>query len=308
MEEHVFADERAADYRVVELWGAPRRIGAQHAAYLRPVAAPVRPWPWETDRDFLRSCAALVNELAPWLWQEVAAFAEAVGLPPERGMFVRAGAVPQGCSAVAWRAPNGHVLAGRTYDFYTKMRTRHLLRTTPAHGLAHLGMNGGLLGGRYDGVNEAGLVITLHKVMADRPAAVAPGVPYHLIPRLVLQGCRTADEAAALIEAVPHLASFNYLVADAAGTLLALECYPGRPVVRRAACDVLAVTNHYTAASLRPLMGARPTAGSAAAAGAGGGRGARGRAVGCDAGGHDRPCGRRVLPPRVRRHALGGRL
>ncbi|MBA3947268.1 MAG: hypothetical protein H0X37_22250 [Herpetosiphonaceae bacterium] len=262
METRDLLDERAADYRIIELWGAPQTIGARHARYLRPVGTPFRPWPWEADRDFLRACVAIVRDLAPWLWQEVATFAEKVGLPTERGLFIRAGSMPQGCSAVAWRAPDGHILAGRTYDFYTRMPTRHLLETTPTEGLAHLGMNGGLIGGRYDGVNEAGLFIALHKVMTDRPAQLAPGVPYHLLPRVVLQQCRTANEAADLIQAVPHLASFNYTLADAQGNLIGLECYPGRPVVRRTALEVLAVTNHYTATELRPWEGSRPTAGS----------------------------------------------
>lgn len=254
--------ERAADYRVVELWGSPQRIGTHHARYLQPVAAPVRPWPWERDRDFLLGCARLLDEFAPWLWQEVATFAEQIGLPPERGMFVRAGALPHGCSAVVWRAADGRVLAGRTYDFYTRMATRHCLLTTPAHGLSHLGMNGGLVGGRYDGVNEAGVFVALHKVMADRPATVAPGIPYHLLPRLVLQGCRSAAEGAEILARVPHLASFNYTLADASGAMIAVECYPGRPVERREVDRVLAVTNHYTAKTLRPYQGARPVEGS----------------------------------------------
>jgi hypothetical protein len=148
-------------------------------------------------------------------------------------------------------------MAGRTYDFYIRMRTRHLLVTTPQAGARHIGMNGGLVGGRYDGVNEHGVFVALHKVMADKPSGVRPGVPYHLIPRIVLQTCRTAPEAADLIERVPHLAPFNYTVADPSGTMIALECYPGRRVERRESDMMLAVTNHYTAPSLRAVQGRR---------------------------------------------------
>jgi len=254
--------ELDADYRIVELTGQPATIGRAHAAYLRPVSSPFRPWPWEKNRDFLRACVALVGDVAPWLPEELGSFAEIVGMAPEQGLFVRAGTLNHGCSAVVWRAENGHVLAGRTYDFYVRMRTRHLLVTEPEQGYRHLGMNGGLVGGRYDGVNEHGLFVALHKVMADRPEHDVPGIPYHLLPRIALQGCRTAREAADLIEHVPHLASFNYTLADASGALIALECYPGRPVQRLEHDRVLAVTNHYIAPALIPLQGKRSQEGS----------------------------------------------
>ena len=254
--------ERDADYRVVELAGQPAAIGRRHAGYLLPVPAPFRPWPWESDRDFLRACATVVRDVAPWLEEELGTYAEMVGLAPEQGLFVRAGALDHGCSAVAWRAPDGHILAGRTYDFFVRMRTRHLLVTEPDHGWAHVSMNGGLVGGRYDGVNERGLFVALHKVMANRPERDLPGVPYHLLPRIALQSCATAAEAADLIERLPHLAPFNYTLADPSGALIALECYPGRPVQRREEDRAIAVTNHYTAPALVPLQGRRRLDGS----------------------------------------------
>ncbi len=254
--------EHEADYRVIRLHGSSVAMGSQLATVLQRVPSPFKKWPWEEDPQFLQACAALVNDVAPWLWEELAAFAEQIGLRPEQGLFVRGGSLPHGCSAVAWRAHDGRVLAGRTYDFYMRMRTRHLLITEPETGYAHLGMNGGLVGGRYDGMNEHGVFVALHKVMTHRPARHEPGVPYHLLPRLALQGCRTANEAADLLMRLPHLASFNYTLADASGTLVALECYPGAPVQRRDGDDVIAVTNHYTSPQLAPFQGQRPTADS----------------------------------------------
>jgi len=253
------AHEQEADYRIVDLRGPSTAIGAQMAAFLTPVPSPFKKWPWQEDRRFLRACAGIIEAVAPWLWQELATFADQLNLPPEQGLFVRAGSLPHGCSAVAWCAHDGRVLAGRTYDFYTRMRTRHLLRTRPDDGYAHVGMNGGLAGGRYDGINEHGLFVALHKVMTQSPTTQAPGVPYHLLPRIALQSCRTAEQAATLIMALPQLASFNYTLADASGTFIALECYPGVPVQRRDADEVLAVTNHYTSPALAPFQGKRPT-------------------------------------------------
>lgn len=252
--------EQEADYRIVQLTGSAATIGSAMAQTLRPVPSPFKKWPWQEDRTFLQSCATILNDVAPWLWQELGTFADGLDLPPEQGLFVRAGSLPHGCSAVAWWTHDGRVLAGRTYDFYTRMRTRHLLITQPDDGYAHLGMNGGLAGGRYDGINQHGLFVALHKVMTTAPKTLAPGVPYHLLPRLALQCCGTAEQAADLLMRVPHLASFNYTLADASGTLIALECYPGQPVQRRDGDDVIAVTNHYESPLLAPFQGARPTA------------------------------------------------
>jgi hypothetical protein len=259
---------QAADYRTITLTGTPEAIGRAQAAYLRPVGSPFRRNPWEEDLSFLRACAELVAGFHAPLWDELAAFADALNLPAERALFVRAGALAHGCSAFAWALYDGRVVAGRNYDFYERMPTRHLLLTRPARGYAHIGMNGGLVGGRYDGVNQCGLFVALHKVMADRPRQTAPGIPYHLPPRLVLETCATARDAARLLAEMPHLASFNYTVADATGACFALETYPGMPTQVRQGEAVIAVANHYESAMLAPLQGLRSVAGSRARVGA----------------------------------------
>jgi hypothetical protein len=256
--------DHAADYRLITLAGAPETIGRAQAAYLRPVGTPFRRNPWEEDSAFLRACARLLASLHAPLWDELAAFADTLDLPAERALFVRAGALPHGCSAFAWVGYDGRVVAGRNYDFYVRMPTRHLLVTRPERGYGHVGMNGGLVGGRYDGVNERGLFVALHKVMADRPRHTPPGIPYHLPIRLALETCATADDAVRLIAGMPHLASFNYTIADASGACFALETYPGIPTQVRRSDDGVAVANHYDSAVLAPLQGARSTAGSRA--------------------------------------------
>lgn len=254
------------DYRVIELAGPPEQMGRRLAAGLRRVPSPFRRNPWEDDKPFLLACADLLRAVYEPLWEEVAAFADALELPPERGLFVRAASLPQGCSVLAWRSAAGRVLVGRNYDFYTQMPTRHLLITRPEAGWAHIGMNGGLVGGRYDGVNQRGLFIGLHKVMADRAPAYAPGIPYHLLPRLALELCASVAEAAELLAGLPQLASFNYTLADSGGDLARLECYPGLPVavLRPAGGSALATTNHYDDPRLAPTQGRRPTADSRA--------------------------------------------
>lgn len=251
-------------YHTLRLSGDPDALGRSQADLLQLAAPPLRRPPWERDQRFLAGCANVVADVAPRLWAELRAFAAAAGLSPEQAVFARAGLGPQGCSAFAWRLPDGQVIAGRNYDFYAGLATRSLLITRPSHGYAHLGMNGGLVGGRYDGMNERGLFVALHKVMASRPEPTPPGLPFHLLIRAALEGCADAREAASFISGVPHIASFNYTLADAQGNLIALECHPGLPVRARHCARSLAVANHYTHPALAPLQGRRPLEGSRA--------------------------------------------
>ena len=100
-------------------------------------------------------------------------------------------------------------------------------------------------GGRYDGVNDAGLFICLHVALSDEPAQPRPGIPFHLLPRLVLETCATTRQAVDLLLRARHLHPFNYLMADASGDLAVVEAHPEavREVARGA--DFAAATNHY---------------------------------------------------------------
>ncbi len=257
-----------SSYQIYSLAGDPATLGRLQAEQVRSLPHPTRAprAPWADDEAFLERCAAALRAVAPTVWAEIAAFAERVGVAPPRGLFLRAGTLPHGCSAFAWRLADGRVLAGRNYDFVASFPNRHLLDTRPSGGFAHLGMNGGMVAGRYDGVNERGLFVALHKVMAQRPERVEPGLPPHLLVRAALETCADAGEAARLIAGVPHLAPFNYTLADAEGRLLALECYPGLPVRTRWCARAVAVANHYAHPSLTPLQGRRPLASSRARA------------------------------------------
>jgi len=216
-----------SSYQTFTLADDPATLGQLQAELVRPQPHPIRMprAPSADDEAFLERCAAELRAVAPAVWSEIAAFAGRVGVPPARGLFLRAGTLPHGCSAFAWRLADGRVIAGRNYDFVASFPNRHLLDTRPSSGFAHLAMNGGMVAGRYDGVNERGLFVALHKVMAQRPERVAPGLPPHLLVRAALETCADAGEAARLLAGVPHLAPFNYILADPEGRLLTLECY-----------------------------------------------------------------------------------
>jgi predicted choloylglycine hydrolase len=162
-----------------------------------------------------------------------------------------------GCTTFTCRlSTNGHLLVGRNYDFLTGQNQRYLRQLLPTGYPASLGTQAGLIGSCYDGVNSHGLFAALHLIHARTAEHVGAGVPYHLIPRILLETCQTAQEAVTWLQEMPHLFPFNYLVGDADETF-AVEAYPGQVHIRRPVDDVLVVTNYYQLPEMRPLQGRR---------------------------------------------------
>jgi predicted choloylglycine hydrolase len=162
-----------------------------------------------------------------------------------------------GCSSFAVVGADGHVRVGRNYDFHTVQRVRQRLRLRPERGRPSVGTRGSVPGGRYDGVNDAGLFICLHVALADEPAEVRPGVPFHLLPRLVLETCATTQAAVDLLTRVRHLHPFNYLIADASGDLAVVEAHPEAVRVAERGSGFVAASNHYRHPDLRPYQHGR---------------------------------------------------
>ncbi len=222
-------------------------------------------WSAPATRGFAQDCASIAGEIHPPLLDEYRGYAEAQSVEYEdllqgvcRTTLRRR--VVGGCTSFAWRS-KGRILVGRNYDFRTIQTTRLRIRLAPDAALPTLGMQGSLPGGRYDGVNSHGLFVSLHVVMADDPDRRVPGVPFHLVPRILLETC--ADVAAALeaITRMPHLNSFNYLLADPI-RFVAVEAHASRLRVIEPDGDCLAVTNHYRHPDMVALQGRRNTAGS----------------------------------------------
>jgi hypothetical protein len=162
-----------------------------------------------------------------------------------------------GCSSFAVVGADGHVRAGRNYDFHPVQLVRQRVRLRPTLGRATLGMRGSVPGGRYDGVNDAGLFICLHVALSDEPAQPRPGVPFHLLPRLVLETCASTAQAIDLLTRVRHLHPFNYLIADPTGALAVVEAHPAAVRVVQSNRDFVAATNHYRHPDLAPFQHGR---------------------------------------------------
>jgi hypothetical protein len=214
-------------------------------------------WPEPPPLTFADACSREIAALHPLLLDEIRGHADGQNLSYHEllriicrqrlgGRSLPAPVVPEagGCTSVAWRAPNGHVLVGRNYDFHEVQRIRQRIRLKPEGSRPTVGMRGSVPAGRYDGVNDAGLFVCLHIVQCEQPQMVRPGIPFHLIPRILLECCTTVRDALDMITMVPHLHSFNYLIADPQ-TFAVVECHADRLRIRYPEGDVLACGNFY---------------------------------------------------------------
>jgi hypothetical protein len=251
--------ELQADYRILDVPGAHEAIGHYLGGATPPRTIPRRT-PDKPDPEFAWACLREVSRFHPGLEAEYRGFAAARQVPLEEllvhvSLNVTRGQIGQ-CSTVGYREPDGRLLIGRNYDFRYRQHQRYLIRTHPPGYAAHVGTNSGLIGGRYDGVNQHGVFASLHTVMSERLDRIRPGVPFHLVVRIVLETCRTAREAMHTIHLMPLFHSFNYFVADRDEAFV-VECHAETVRVLGGRVDVLAVTNHFQHPALHAFHGRR---------------------------------------------------
>ncbi len=247
------------DYQIFDLAGSHYDLGRAQGARTERFGIPAW-WPAPPALAFALDCARQIAEIHPPLLDELHGYADAQGLAFDdvlRGVCrqsmrtrtvaqLRTPTYPEGgCSSFALIDSEGHVRAGRNYDFHPVQQVRQRLRLRPAQGRPSVGMRGSVPAGRYDGVNDAGLFICLHVALSDEPAQPRPGLPFHLLPRLVLETCGSTRQAVDLLTRVRHLHPFNYLLADAGGDLAVVEAHPAAARVAQAGVDFVAATNHY---------------------------------------------------------------
>jgi predicted choloylglycine hydrolase len=254
----------AIDTTIFDLTGNHYDIGFAIGHNSAPFVLPSW-WPEPPPLGYALACAREISALHPELIDEIHGHADGqhqsyddllrLICRQRLGRRLSAASVPEhgGCTSFAWRAPDGHVLVGRNYDFFTAQRIRQRIRLRPHGSRPSVGMRGSVPAGRYDGVNDAGLFVCLHVVLADEPKSARPGVPFHLIPRILLESCASVREALDLITIMPHLHSFNYLLADPNG-FLAVECHAERLRIVYPQGDVLAVGNFYRHPDMLPFQ------------------------------------------------------
>jgi hypothetical protein len=268
--------EKTADYRQYVIAGSPERLGQALASHHPGIERPRREELTPEQITFSHACAREARLVHPPLVEELEAWADALSVPLDEAYFYLSVGMTETSRQGRSRAPSTMVAAqenrqcstvglmtrqgpvvGRNFDLFYRVRVRHRITTKPETGFAHVGMYDGLVSGRTDGLNEQGLFVSLHTVRSKPPERRKPGLFCVHIARIVLETCSTAEEAAARIALLPHLASYNYFLADPDG-MLVVEAHPERVRMRAADRDILACTNHYMHPDTVALMRAVP--------------------------------------------------
>lgn len=235
----------------LKLGGSYEEIGIQQGHLLRQMGAQLPPPDLKMLR-FARQCREVMAQYAPELLEELQALGAAAGLDDDALLTLSLTApfdpddVPAAaCSIVAVlpeRTVDGQPIIGRNFDFFHDVSeegaTTYL--TYPQGRYASLG-NCDIWVGREDGLNEAGLFVGQ---AAFFMAGLQPGLTFWFIVRLALDRCATVEEGVDLICALPHAASWTYLLADAAGQAAVIEPTIEGVAVRYPQDGLLVLTNH----------------------------------------------------------------
>ena len=245
---------------VVHLAGSPAERGEQHGRVLRAqTRALVERYlgAFTAEPTYRTGAFALALGLAPFVPQEYAlelkALADASGLEFRDAMLGNAFpdiARTVCCSIVAatGRATrDGRLLLARNLDF----PTLELLEKASVvfvhhhaegkHSFVAVGWPGMI--GVLSGMNDSGLCVVTAMVFAVH--GMQPGMPYTLMYRQILEGCKTPAEAVAVIRRTRRTTANNLVVAAPGHVPIVVEFTPAKVAVRRAENDLLLVTNHF---------------------------------------------------------------
>ncbi len=131
----------------------------------------------------------------------------------------------QACSQVSVLpaiTADGHHYIGRSYEY--NLEDEFMFNITRADGCyAHMGFSLSL-GGRFDGMNEKGLCITMSSCeCVASSCGQAEGLPFKYVIRAILDRCSTVKEAVELLEATPMCFNMNFMIADTLGECIVAE-------------------------------------------------------------------------------------
>lgn len=195
----------------------------------------------------------MFSSVAPHLIDEMKGIAEELQIPYSRATALFSGYdVPKlkalGCTALM--TDRYYV---RNYDFSPEFYDGLFVLHQSRQALATAGYSLQVLG-RHDGVNEKGLTAGLHFVSLE---GYRPGVSSWTAVRMVLDCCSTVDDAVQLLKEIPHVACYNFSLADEKGNLAVVEASPEQITVHQDP-SFLSCVNHFRDPSMqkknRPMI------------------------------------------------------
>lgn len=193
----------------------------------------------------------LFDKYCPYLNEEIRGFADSIGVEHERVIYYSFSNVCSGsCGQFAVlpnMTENNHFYVGRSYEWDTGDDLR--LITTKADGLnANMGFSL-LLFGRYDGINEHGLCVTMTNGVPLKQSE-EEGFKFWAVIRILLDKCKTVDEAVELINELPISSYCILCIADKNNNAVLAEINNSTKKYRKISMTTedsyICSTNHYT--------------------------------------------------------------
>lgn len=255
-----------AIFRHITLKGTSYEIGRKEAEILQKYY-PEEPefyfngneWIKPASKESIKKTLKLFEQFCPNINEEIKGFADYFGRSVEEVIYNSFSCVSKGnCSQFAvlpQKSADKKIYVGRSYEWSEDDDKR--LISVKADGLyGHMGFSL-LMFGRYDGINEKGLCVTMTNgipcVMSEEE-----GLCFWAVIRILLDRCKDVDEAIELLKTIPISSYCILLITDKKGqSVLAEICNDVRSYKRISSTSAegyLCSTNHYTLPEMQQLV------------------------------------------------------
>jgi isopenicillin-N N-acyltransferase-like protein len=245
---------------------ARERVQRSVDAY-REVFAAYAGWNWQTVTDHAGAYEGPIERFEPAYLEEIRGIAEGAGLQTEDVLAInvrtevmfaaKARDASRGigeCSAFAVtpaRSVNGHTLIGQNWDWLPHSAETVVVLEVQQEARPDFVtvVEAGLLA--KTGMNANGIGLTTNALVSDSDLG-APGVPYHVALRGILDA-GTISDAFAVLQRGARSSSANYLIAHSDGLAVDIEAAPGdlgQLFLTFPGDGLLLHTNHFTSPRL----------------------------------------------------------
>ena len=207
--------------------------------------------PEKSKFDDFEEVYDLYDKLCPGLSDEAQGTADALNANVDQLFFYDFSLDDVSCSqfaALPSVTKNNHLLVGRSYEWNFDNEELQL-RTTNVDGkYKHIGFSG-MTYGRYEGLNNQGLCVTVSSGGAWDAPQVNKTLNWALAVRVLLDNCKDVKEATKTLKGIPVEGPFIFILTDKSGDLAYFESLDGiydeEYIDEKPKDGYLIATNHY---------------------------------------------------------------
>ena len=172
--------------------------------------------------------AALFEKYMSGINEEIKGFADAVNIP-YTDMVIYSSYINLQCGCSHFiiskdSVPNKEIYHARSYEFH--WHESPVLLTTRVNEKKGSTGFGCKIFGRFDGMNEHGLCVTMSSVDINHTGTIGNGFVFPMAVRAMLDNCSTAYEAREMFIEMPYAEYRNFLISDKSGDAVLIEASP----------------------------------------------------------------------------------